>query len=103
MAVLHLGEKDFDETINKGVVLVDFWATWCAPCRSLGPVIEDLGGELEGNAVVAKVDIDKEHELAVRYGVMTIPTVIIFKDGEEKERLVGVQPKKKYIETVNMY
>ena len=74
-------------------MMVDFWADWCGPCRMLGPVIEDLADRYEGKAVVGKVNVDEEQELAVRYGVMSIPTVIFFKDGKEIHREVGALPK----------
>lgn len=91
MAVLHLNEAEFNETIKEGTALVDFWATWCGPCRMLAPTIDALGEELTG-VKVCKVDVDQEQNLAARFGVMTIPTVIIFKDGKEVQRLVGLRP-----------
>lgn len=91
MAVLHLNEAEFNETIKEGTALVDFWATWCGPCRMLAPTIDALGEELAG-VKVCKVDVDQEQNLAARFGVMTIPTVIIFKDGKEVQRLVGLRP-----------
>ena len=73
-------------------VLVDFWATWCGPCRMIAPVIEEIAAEFEGKAVVGKVDVDEEPGLAQRFGIMSIPTVIFFKDGREIDRKVGVMP-----------
>ena len=78
---------------DKGVVLVDFWAPWCSPCRMLAPVIDQLADELKGEAVVGKVNIDENEEAAVRMGVSSIPTMIIFKDGQEVERIVGARPR----------
>jgi thioredoxin 1 len=78
-------------------MLVDFWATWCGPCRMLGPVIEQLAEEYDGkNVVIGKVDVDENLELARRYGVMSVPTVLFFQNGEEKERKVGVMPIEAY-------
>lgn len=101
MAVLHLNQDNFEQTISKGKVMVDFWAAWCMPCQSLLPVIEELGTELDGKAVVAKVNVDENKKLAMKFGVMSIPTVIFFVDGVEKERVVGAYPKGKYLEVIN--
>ena len=92
MAVLHLTEKDFDTTIDQGVTLVDFWAGWCGPCKMLAPVIEGLAARYDGKAKVAKVDIDAEMGLATRFGIMSIPTVLVFRDGKLEAQTVGVQP-----------
>ena len=78
---------------DKGMVLVDFWASWCGPCRMLAPVVEDLAQELEGKVTVGKINIDDYTDYAISMGVMSIPTLVLFKDGEEVGRLVGVQPK----------
>ena len=96
MNVLHLTSANFDDKISNGLALVDFWADWCGPCRVVGPVIEELAEENEGSVTVAKVDVDSEKKLALRYGVMSIPTVILFENGAEKKRFVGVQPKATY-------
>ena len=92
MAVLHLTEKDFDAAIAAGVTLVDFWAGWCGPCKMLAPVIEGLAERYDGKAKVAKVDIDAEMGLASRFGIMSIPTVLLFRDGKLEGQSVGVQP-----------
>ena len=96
MSILHLTTGDFDETISKGSTLVDFWAGWCMPCKMVSPIIEELAAEYEGRVTVAKVDVDSEGDIAMRYGIMGIPTVILFKDGAEDQRFVGVQPKETY-------
>ncbi len=101
MAVAHLNNETFAEMISEGIVLVDFWAEWCMPCQALLPVIEELGTELAGIAKIGKVNCDENRELVKKFGVMSIPTVIFFKDGVEVERLVGGYPKAKYIERVN--
>ena len=84
----------FDEAL-KGTapVLVDFWATWCGPCRIMGPVIEEVAAEYEGRAVVGKVDVDEEGEIAQRYGIMSIPTLVVFKNGKNVAASVGVKSK----------
>lgn len=78
-------------------VLVDFWATWCGPCKMLAPVLDEIAAEQEGKAVVGKIDVDEEADLAAKFGVMNIPTVILFKDGKEVSRSVGLVPKQKLL------
>ena len=92
MAVEHLNEQNFESAVGAGVVLVDFFATWCGPCRMLSPVIEELAAESTGYRVY-KADIDECEDLAIDFGIMSVPTLVIFKDGEEQERLIGVRPK----------
>jgi thioredoxin 1 len=101
MSVLHLTEGAFDQAIAQGVTLVDFWATWCGPCKMLAPVIEELGEQYEGSVTVAKVDVDAEPALAARYGVMSIPTVILFKNGAEIDRKVGFMPANAYTQVLD--
>ena len=102
MSVLHLNESEFNEKVaGSSVAMVDFWATWCGPCKMLAPVIEDIGKKYDGKAVVAKVDVDENQSLAAKYGVMSIPTVIFFKDGKEIDRKVGVQPASVYTQTLD--
>ena len=85
-------EDEFRQSVNEGLVLADFFSSTCGPCKMLGPVIDQLAQEYEGKAVIGKVNVDEEQELAMRYGVMSIPTVIFFKDGEEVTRQVGLLP-----------
>ena len=90
---VHFSKEGFDKALaQSGLMMVDFWADWCGPCKMLAPVIENLAGQYEGRALVGKVNVDEEPELAMRYGVMSIPTVIFFKDGKEIDRKVGVMP-----------
>jgi thioredoxin 1 len=79
-------------------VLVDFWATWCGPCRAIAPVIDELHNELSGKAVIGKVNIDENSDIPVSYGVRNIPTLLVFKNGEVVDKVVGNQPKSKLIE-----
>ncbi len=85
--------QEFDNLLAKEkLVLVDFWATWCAPCRMIAPVIEKLAGQYEGKIKVAKVDVDQQQELSIRYGIQSIPTVILFKEGKIEAKEIGVKP-----------
>jgi thioredoxin 1 len=95
---LEITDANFEEIVLKASqpVLVDFWATWCGPCRMVGPIIEDLSGDYEGKAVVGKVDVDAHQEFAAKYGVRNIPTVLLFKGGEVVDKQVGVAPKATY-------
>jgi thioredoxin 1 len=93
----HLTDKNFDETISKNkVVLVDFWAGWCGPCRALATTIEELANELAGKVLVAKLDVDENPQTAEKFQVFSIPTVIVIKDCCEVDRIVGLCPKKQY-------
>ena len=97
MATIHFNKEGFDKAIAAGgITMVDFWASWCGPCPMLAPVIDDLAGKYEGKAVIGKVNVDDEQALAMQYGVMSIPTVIFFKDGKELDRKVGVMPAEAY-------
>lgn len=86
---------------SRGVALVDFWASWCGPCRMLAPVIDEVSEKFSGRANVYKVNVDEEGELAARFGIMSIPTLIIFKDGEIFDKLIGVVPEEKIEEVLN--
>ncbi len=103
MSLLHFTDDTFqDEVLNyEGVVLVDFWAPWCGPCMSLGPVIEDIANEYEGKAKVGKVNVDEERSTAEKYMVMSIPTVLVIKNGEVVDTLVGLRPKEDYLDALD--
>jgi len=92
---LHLTDQNFAQEVlsHKGVVLVDFWAPWCGPCRMLSPVIEELSKEYAGKAKVAKINTDDAAEISAQYRIASIPTIIIFKDGQPKAQLIGLQSK----------
>ncbi len=90
---LDVTKDTFNQTISQGVSLIDFWAPWCGPCKMQTPIIEELSAELKGKANIAKVNVDDEPELASQFGVMSIPTLILFKDGQPVDKLVGLQSK----------
>jgi len=91
--VKHLTSANFEESTSKGLVLIDFWAPWCGPCRMLGPVLDQVADEMGDEAVVGKINIDEEQDLAVKFGVRSIPAIFILKDGEVVESFVGVKDK----------
>ena len=91
--IKHFKTAEFDAAVNAApLALVDFWADWCGPCRMLAPLVDQLADQYDGKVLVGKVNVDEEPELARRFGVMSIPTVVVLKNGQEVERLVGVRP-----------
>jgi len=91
----HLDERNYDEALAaaEGVMLVDFWAEWCGPCRAIGPVLEDLARTSGGSVTLAKVNVDVNPGLAARYGIRSIPTILFVKDGKVRDQVVGAVPK----------
>ena len=96
MAIINATDKDFAENIKEGVVLVDFWAPWCGPCKMIAPVLEELNGELEGKAKIVKVDVDENQGTAGKYGVMSIPTLFFSKTAKSLKKL-SVSNQKKHL------
>jgi thioredoxin 1 len=99
MSHITLSDSNFEEEVLKSdkPVLVDFWAPWCPPCRALGPVIEELAGEYAGKVKVGKIDVDQNQQTAAKFGVMSLPTVVLFKGGQPVNGMVGMQPKESYV------
>ena len=95
MAALELTEKNFDTEVTNSAspVLVDFWAEWCGPCKMLSPIVDELAKDLQGKLKVAKVNVDNEGNLAAKFNIMSIPTLLVFKNGQVVNQIVGAMPK----------
>lgn len=102
MSVVHLSQKNFESEVLKSItpVMVDFWAEWCAPCKMISPIVEEIAQELNGKLKVTKLNVDQAQELAARYHVMSIPTLMIFKSGKVVELIVGAMPKEQLLEKI---
>ncbi|MDD4003276.1 MAG: thioredoxin [Clostridia bacterium] len=90
MSVINLDKSNFDSSILRGTVLVDFWAPWCGPCKLIAPLLEEIGSELNGKASIYKVNVDEQQELSDKFGIISIPTLIVFKEGREVDKMTGV-------------
>lgn len=103
MELQHLNSKDFDEKISgsKGVVMVDFFATWCGPCRMLTPILESAQEDLQDKATIYKVDVDECIDIAKRFGIMSVPTMIIFKDGKQVDKIIGLKQKEQLVDLLS--
>lgn len=100
--VLHLDDSDFDNATAEGVVLVDLWAPWCAPCRMQGPILEQVAEVFGDKAKIAKLNVDEGQKTAARFGVQAIPTLLLLKDGTEVRRFVGVQNEETLVEAIEL-
>lgn len=100
---IAVNDSNFDEIILQSdkPAVVDFWAPWCGPCKMIGPIIEELAAELEGKAVLAKCNVDESRDVPVKYGIRNIPTILFFKDGELKDKIVGATNKATILEKIN--
>ena len=98
---IELTDENFEATVSKGVALVDFWAPWCGPCRMIAPVIEELAEDFDGKAVICKVNTDEQAELSTKFAVRSIPTILLMKDGEVVETMVGASSKQAFADKLN--
>ena len=103
MPVKEINDSSFAEEVKEGLTMVDFWAPWCAPCRMVAPVLDELSEEYTGKIKIAKINVDENPQIASQYSVTSIPTLIIFKDGDLVERTVGAGPKQHYIDILNKH
>ena len=99
--VTNLNDTDFDSAIAEGITLVDFWAPWCGPCRMQVPILEELSESVDNQTKIAKLNVDEAEGVAGRFGVQAIPTLLLFKDGNEVQRFIGVQSKETLIDAIS--
>ncbi|WP_062047843.1 thioredoxin [Bacillus sp. JCM 19034] len=103
MAIVNVTDQTFSSETSEGVVLVDFWAPWCGPCKMIAPVLEELDSEMGDKAKIVKLNVDDNQETAGKYNVMSIPTLLVFKDGDVVDQVVGFQPKDALAELLNKH
>lgn len=105
MSAIHVNDETFETQVSNadGAVLVDFWAPWCGPCRSMSPVVDEVATELAGNAQVFKVNVDDSAEAATKFGVQSIPAFLVLRNGEVKDRFSGVVPKQKLLDALQTH
>jgi thioredoxin 1 len=102
---LHLVDAEFDNEVLKSniPVLIDFWATWCGPCRMIAPIVDEMAVEFEGKAKICKLDVDNNTQVASKYGIRSIPTILIFKNGEVVDQIVGAVPKQQIVDRLKSH
>lgn len=103
MKTITITDENFDEEVLKSdkPVLIDFWATWCGPCKMIAPIVEELVDEYEGKAKIGKLDVDNNQQTAIKFGVRSIPTILIFKEGKLKDTIIGAVPKGQIVQKLN--
>jgi thioredoxin 1 len=103
MSIQITSQKDFEEYVEKSnkLVIVDFWAPWCGPCRMVAPILEEISNEYKDRVEVAKINVDEQQDLAVRFGIMSIPTLILFKDGKVFDQTIGASSKNKLVSWID--
>ena len=104
MAVIHFSKEGFDKAVAQGSpMLVDFWASWCGPCKMLAPVLEETAQELQGKVEIVKVDVDQDASLAAKFRIMSVPTMILFRNGEAIQKISGFQPKPQLVSFLKQF
>ncbi|MDQ0174492.1 thioredoxin [Bacillus chungangensis] len=103
MAIVNATDQSFESETSKGLVLTDFWAPWCGPCKMVAPVLEELEAEMGDKVKIVKVDVDENQESASKFGVMSIPTLVVMKDGKEVDKVIGFQPKEALAELLKKH
>jgi thioredoxin 1 len=103
MKTITITDENFEEEVIKSSkpVLIDFWATWCGPCKMIAPIVEELVDEYDGKAKIGKLDVDNNQQTAIKFGVRSIPTILIFKDGKLKDTIIGAVPKGQIVQRLN--
>ena len=103
MAIENVTDQSFAEETADGLVLVDFWAPWCGPCKMIAPVLEEIDGEMSDKVKIVKLNVDENQETAGKYGVMSIPTLLLMKDGNIVDQVIGFQPKEALVNVINKH
>lgn len=103
MAIEHVTDQNFAEKTAEGLVLVDFWAPWCGPCKMIAPVLDEIDAEMGDKVKILKVNVDENQETAGKFGVMSIPTLLLMKDGNIVDQVIGFQPKEALVNVINRH
>jgi thioredoxin 1 len=103
MAIVNATDQNFTQETGEGLVLADFWAPWCGPCKMIAPVLEEIDGEMNDKVKIVKIDVDENQETAGKFGVMSIPTLLLMKDGNVVDQVIGFQPKEALVDLINKH